>query len=133
MGLMKVYEYVKNKLDDTYKDVYYQYMIEHKPCVGIYLYESSNDRIGLGGEDVYNCVKVHIQVNCRKGVSGMEEGLFYLYRAVDRIENELSSVEGIEVISASRIGPRAIPIGRNEGDLLVCRSVIDLKYILNNN
>ena len=52
---------------------------------------------------------------------------------VDRIENEDSNIEGIEFISAQHIGPRALVIGKNNYNILVCRSLIDLKYTFKTN
>ena len=51
----------------------------------------------------------------------------------ERIENENSDVDGIEFVSAMHLGPRAIAIGKNNYNILICRSVIDLKYTFETN
>ena len=128
--LMLVYDAVKEKLGTEYENVFFQTMREDKQGdVGIYLYESSNDVEDLGGYDVYNCIKVQVQVNSEQSEEGLQTALNYLTSFVERIENEASNVDGIEFISAQHIGPRAIPIGKNDFNIIVCKSTIDLKYI----
>lgn len=128
--LMLVYNTVKEKLGTEYENVFFQTMREDKPGdVGIYLYESSNDVEDLSGDDIYNCIKVQVQVNSEQSEEGLQTALNYLTSFVERIENKASNVDGIEFISAQHIGPRAIPIGKNDFNIIVCKSTIDLKYI----
>ena len=63
-----------------------------------------------------------------EGEAGMRKALKYLSRFTDRIENEDSDIEGISFISAMHTS-RAKPIGKNDFGILICRCVIDLKYI----
>ena len=132
--LMLVYKAVKEKLGTEYKNVFFQTMREDKPGdVGIYLYESANDEEDLAGNEVYNCIKVHVQVNSEQSTEGMAKALRYLTKFTERIENENSDVDGIEFISVQHLGPRAIAIGKNNYNILICRSVIDLKYTFETN
>lgn len=127
---MLLYEAVREKLGSSYENVFYQTMREEVPGdVGIYLYESANDRVDIEGDDVYNCIKVHVQVNCEKSLEGMHKALNYLSLFVDRIEHENCAISGVEFIEACHQGPRALAIGKNQFGILICRSVIDLKYI----
>ena len=131
---MLIYEAMEKKLGDEYENVFYQTMREDKPGdVGIYLYESSNDEEDLAGNEVYNCIKVHVQVNSEQSTEGMTKALRYLTKFTERIENENSDVDGLEFISAMHLGPRAIAIGKNNHNILICRSVIDLKYTFETN
>lgn len=126
---MLIYDAVKEKLGNEYSDVFYQTMKEDQPNqVGIYLYESSNDVEDLLGDEVYNCIKIQVQVNTEQSEDGMRKAMKYLSSFVERIENETSDIEGIEFISAKHLGPRALIIGKNNFNILVCRSLIDLKY-----
>lgn len=126
---MLIYEAVEKKLGNDYENVFYQTMREDQPGdVGIYLYESANDEEDLGGNEVYNCIKVHVQVNSEQSTEGMAKALRYLTKFTERIENENSDVDGVEFMSAMHLGPRAIAIGKNNHNILICRSVIDLKY-----
>ena len=128
--LMLVYDAVKEKLGTEYENVFFQTMREDKQGdVGIYLYESSNDVEDLSGDDIYNCIKIQVQVNSEQSEKGLKTALNYLTSFVKRIENEASNVDGIGFISAQHIGPRAIPIGKNDFNIIVCKSTIDLKYI----
>ena len=128
--LMLVYDAVKEKLGTEYENVFFQTMREDKQGdVGIYLYESSNDIEDLSGDDIYNCIKIQVQVNSEQSEEGLQTALNYLTSFVERIENEASNVDDIEFISAQHIGPRAIPIGKNDFNIIVCKSTIDLKYI----
>ena len=128
--LMLVYDAVKEKLGTEYENVFFQTMREDKQGdVGIYLYESSNDVKDLSGDDIYNCIKVQVQVNSEQSEEGLQTALNYLTSFVERIENEASNVNGIGFISAQHLGPRAIPIGKNDFNIIVCKSTIDLKYI----
>ena len=128
--LMLVYDAVKEKLGTEYENVFFQTMREDKQGdVGIYLYESSNDVEDLSGDDIYNCIKIQVQVNSEQSKEGLQTALNYLTSFVERIENEASNVDGIEFISVQHIGPRAIPIGKNDFNIIVCKSTIDLKYI----
>lgn len=132
--MMSVYEAVEKKLGTDYENIFYQTMREDQPGdVGIYLYESANDLEDLQGQEVFNCIKVHIQVNSEQSTEGMAKALRYLTEFTERIENETSDVEGIEFISATHLGPRAIAIGKNNYNILICRSVIDLKYTFETN
>ena len=132
--LMLVYKAVKEKLGTEYKNVFFQTMREDKPGdVGIYLYESANDLEDLQGQEVYNCIKVHVQVNSEQSTEGMAKALRYLTKFTERIENETSDVDGVEFISAMHLGPRAIPIGKNNFNILVCKSTVDLKYTFETN
>ena len=127
--IMKIYEAVENKLGDEYENVFYQTMREDQPGdVGIYLYESANDVEDMAGEEVFNCIKVHVQVNSEQSTEGMAKALRYLTKFTERIENENSDVDGVEFISAMHLGPRAIPIGKNDFNILVCKSTVNLKY-----
>ena len=92
------------------------------------MYESANDEEDLSGNEVYNCIKVHVQVNSEQSTEGMTKALRYLTKFTERIENENSDVDGVEFVSAMHLGPRAIAIGKNNHNILICRSVIDLKY-----
>ena len=128
--LMLVYNAVKEKLGTEYENVFFQTMREDKQGdVGIYLYESSNDVEDLSGDDIYNCIKIQVQVNSEQSEEGLQTALNYLTSFVERIENDASNVDGIEFISAQHIGPRAIPIGKNDFNITVCKSTVDLKYI----
>ena len=128
--LMLVYDAVKEKLGTEYENVFFQTMREDKQGdVGIYLYESSNDVEDLSGDDIYNCIKIQVQVNSEQSEKGLKTALNYLTSFVEKIENEASNVDGIEFISAQHIGPRAIPIGKNDFNITVCKSTVDLKYI----
>ena len=128
--LMLVYNAVKEKLGTEYENVFFQTMREDKQGdVGIYLYESSNDVEDLSGDDIYNCIKIQVQVNSEQSEEGLQTALNYLTSFVERIENEASNVNGIEFISTQHIGPRAIPIGKNDFNITVCKSTVDLKYI----
>ena len=128
--LMLVYNAVKEKLGTEYENVFFQTMREDKQGdVGIYLYESSNDVEDLSGDDIYNCIKIQVQVNSEQSEEGLKTALNYLTSFVERIENEASNVNGIEFISVQHIGPRAIPIGKNDFNITVCKSTVDLKYI----
>ena len=132
--LMLVYDAVKEKLGTEYENVFFQTMREDKQGdVGIYLYESANDVEDMAGEEVFNCIKVHVQVNSEQSTEGMAKALRYLTKFTERIENENSDVDGVEFISAQHLGPRAIAIGKNNYNILICRSVIDLKYTFETN
>lgn len=132
--IMLIYKAVEKKLGNEYENVFYQTMREDQVGdVGIYLYESANDLEDLSGNEVYNCVKVHIQVNAEQTEDGMAKALKYLSDFVEKIENEISDENGVEFISAQHIGPRALPIGKNNYNILVCRATIDLKYTFETN
>jgi hypothetical protein len=132
---MLLYKAVEEKLKGNgYENIFYQTMREDKVGdVGIYLYESANDLEDMCGEEVYNCVKVHVQVNAGQNVEEMEKALNFLSSFVERIENEISDIDGIEFISVNHVGPRALPIGKNNYNILICRSLIDLKYTFDTN
>ena len=131
---MKIYEAVEKKLGNDFENVFYQTMREDQPGdVGIYLYESADDLEDLQGQEVYNCIKVHVQVNSEQSTEGMTKALRYLTKFTERIENETSDVDGVEFISVQHLGPRAIAIGKNNNNILICRSVIDLKYTFETN
>lgn len=128
---MKIYELVEEKLGTEYENIFYQSMrAEEIGDIGIFLYQSSKDLTDLAGDDVYNCIKVQVQVNAGQTAEAMGKALEYLSRFTRRIENEPSGTDGIEIISAEHLGPRALVIGRNEHNILICRSLIDLKYTL---
>lgn len=127
-----LYDAVRLKLGDKYKNVYYQMQKEDEENnVGIYLYSGQNDVRSIDGNDVYNCIKVHVQVNCERSLNGLVDGLDYLSSFVDRIENETCELANILFVDAVHIGPKAVPIGRNKYDIQVVKCDIDLKYVYN--
>lgn len=127
--MMLIYRAIEKKLGTEYENVFYQTMREDTPGdVGIYLYESSSDVEDMSGEEVFNCIKVHVQVNAEQTEQGLSRALNYLTKFVEKIENEQSDIDGIEFISAQHIGPRAVPIGKNNYNILICKSTVDLKY-----
>lgn len=128
--MMLIYEAVKAKLGPEYTNIFFQTMREDVPGdVGIYLYESSDDVESLDGNPVYNCIKVHVQVNCEQSADGMKKALNYLTNFVFKMEHERSDVAGISFVAAKHKGPRAVPIGKNSYNILICKSTVDLKYI----
>lgn len=128
-----LYPMVKLKLSDEYSNVSFQSQKDDTPgSVGVYLYESSNDKKSINGEVVYNSIKVQVQVICDRSYESLANAMDYLTEFVDRIESEKSDIPKISIISAEHIGPKAIPIGRNRYDLQVVKSTIDLKYSFNN-
>ena len=130
--MLKVYEAVRAKLNaETYSNIFYQTMRENEEGdVGIYLYDSSNESKGIDGTIFYDSVKVQVQVNAYKSVSGMETALNYLDEFTRRMETEDSDIEGISFISAEHQGARALVIGKNEYGIQIVRCILDLKYIL---
>lgn len=126
-----MYGTVESKLpkNPAYK-VYYQTMHSDRTGeVGIYLYESKNDEEDLSGEQVYRNVKAHVQVNCLEGTNGLIEGLRYLEEFVENIENSAYGINGLQLVSVTHTGPRALPIGKSDKGINICRSVVDIKYI----
>lgn len=120
---------VDNYIVNPNYNIFYQTMHEDvEGEIGIYLYESANDVHDLSGEEVYNNIKVQVQVNCYKSETGLKEGLKILSSFVELVENELSDIEGIEIMSCEHIGPRACPIGKNSYNIQIVKSILDLKY-----
>ena len=129
LDLMLVYDAVETKLGSDYANVFHQSAREDEVGdVGIYLYESANDVEDMAGNEVYNCIKVQVQVNAENNKASIRKAIKYLTRFTKRIENETSYIPGINFVSAQHIGPRAYPLGKNEYNIFICRSVIDLKY-----
>lgn len=129
-SLMWIYEAVKAKLPSGYENVFYQYMREDQVGdVGIYLYEGQNDQYTVDGSEVFNCVKVHVQVNADKSVEGLAKALDYLTLFVNKMESEQCDLSNITFVSVNHLGPKAVPIGRNKFDIQVVKCDIDLKYI----
>lgn len=99
--------------------------------VGIYLYTSSNDVVDIDGEDVYNCVKVQVQINAPSGEAGLKQALDYLTSFVNKIEKLDTDSDTISLVYAFHQGPKALPIGKNQFGLLVVRQVVDLRFVYN--
>lgn len=129
-NMMNIYDLVKSKLGDVYANVFYQTMRADKHGdVGIYLYQGQDDLEDMCGNAVYNCIKIHVQINSEKGNDGLSKALQYLSDFTYRIEKEQSDMDNIQIISAKHLGPRAVPIGKNEFGILICKCDIDLKYV----
>lgn len=132
-----IYDLVEEKLPlNVYDTITWQTMRDDTVGVaGIFLYESSNDEEDLSGAQIYNCIKVQIQVNSEQSEDGLKKALNYLSDFVENIENDTSNTlsDKIEIISARHLGPRALVIGKNDNDILVCRTTVDLKYIFTEN
>lgn len=129
-SLMWIYEAVRIKLGSLYTNIQYQNMQENvEGSVGIYLYESANALMDIEGDTVYDCIKIHIQVNAEKSVQGLQKALKYLEDFTFRMENQQSNISNLTFIEAVHLGPRAVAIGRNQYDILVCKCDVDLKYI----
>lgn len=98
--------------------------------VGVYLYTQQNDMVDIAGDDVYNCIKVQVQINSPPGEDGLKQTLEYLTSFVDKIESFDFDQDDISVIQVFHQGPKALPIGKNQFGLLIVRQIIDLKYNL---
>lgn len=96
--------------------------------VGVYLYTSQNDVVDMIGDDVYNCVKVQVQINAPAGEDGLKQALDYLTSFVNKIESLSFDSNDINIIQAFHQGPKALPIGKNQFGLLVVRQIVDLKF-----
>lgn len=128
-----LYKAIEDKLPPSDYNVFYRYMREDKPgdC-GIYLYDSANDRETIDGETVFNNVKVQVQVNYGKTIQEAFKAIDWLSQFVDNIENEPSTISGVEFIGVMHQGQKAADIGQNQYGYGLVRSVIDLKYIFTN-
>lgn len=80
------------------------------------------------GDDVYNCVKVQVQINAPAGEDGLKQALDYLTSFVNKIESLSFDSNDINIIQAFHQGPKALPIGKNQFGLLVVRQIVDLKF-----
>lgn len=130
---MYLYEAIRLKLGTRYPNIMYQMVRDDvEGDVGIFFYESSNDLRDIPGNDVYDCIKVHVQVNCPRTVEGLWDALAYISEFVERIENEQSNLAQITFIEAVHLGPRAVAVGRNKYDIQIVKCDIDLKYVFNN-
>lgn len=128
--MQRLYKAIEEKLGDKYP-ILYQNMSNDTPnTVGIFLYESSNDLETLDGSLMYESIKVHIQVNAENTEKGIFDALDYLRQFVKRIENERSAIVGVSLVACSHVGPKAIVIGKNEFNVTVCVSNVDVKYRL---
>ena len=78
----------------------------------------------------YESIKVHVQVNCAASEIGIQEALDYLRAFVDKMEDEYVDTDLIEFVDCKHVGPKAIPIGKNGYNIPMCRSVVDIKYLL---
>ena len=131
--MIRLYDAIKEKLGDSIESskISYQTIDEMAPgTVGIYLYTSSNDVEDLGGETVYESIKAHIEINAEDTPDGIKDALKYLRDAVDKIEKEQSTIDGVSFVMCRHVGPKALPIGKNSYDILKCVCNIDIKYIL---
>lgn len=128
--MKELYEAIELVLGSKYP-ISWQYMDEQSTEVaGIYLYESSNDKRYSDGEYEYESVKVHVQVNCAASEDGIQDALVYLRSFVDKIEDEYVDTEAVEFVDCKHVGPKAIHIGNNGYKIPMCRSVVDIKYLL---
>lgn len=133
MSIVMLFPAIEEKLPPTNKyNIFYKNMREDIPndC-GIYLYESSNDLEDISGTDIYDCIKVQVQVLVEGNFQAICEGLDWLTKFVERIESEPSTISGVEFISVMHQGPKALDVGQNDYGFELCRSVLDIKYTLN--
>lgn len=128
--MKQIYEAIEAVLGTKYP-VGWQYMDEQSTeVVGIYVYESSNDSRYADGEYEYESIKVHVQINCASSEVGIQEALDYLRAFVDKMEDTYVDTTDIEFVDCKHVGPKAIPIGKNGYNIPMCRSVVDIKYLL---
>ena len=129
-NIKPVYELIERVLGDKYT-VGWQYMAEDKECTaGIYLYESSSDLRYMGGDYGHESIKAHVQVQARGSETGLFEALEYLRDFVDKIESGYHSNDGVSFEDCQHVGPKAIVVGTNTYGIKICRTVIDIKYLL---
>lgn len=87
-SLYDIYDFVKTLLGDEFPNVFFQTMREDtEGDVGVYLYTSQNDVVDIIGDDVYNCIKVQVQMNAPTGEDGLKKALDYLTSFVNKIES----------------------------------------------
>lgn len=130
VSLMWLYEAVRIKLGSEYDNVTYQTMKEDvEGAVGIYLYESANERQAIDGNIIYDCIKIQVQVNSEKNIQGLQRAMNYLDMFTRKMENEPCNLNNLTFIEVNHLGPRAVVIGKNQFGISVVKCTLDLKYI----
>lgn len=54
--------------------------------------------VDIAGDDVYNCIKVQVQINCPPGEDGLKQTLEYLTSFVDKMESFDFDSDDVSVI-----------------------------------
>lgn len=129
--MTRLYEFVEKCLPEGVYEVTYEDMNEEtEGAVGIYLLGSKADIRDLEGGTSMRSVKADLRIQARQGLAGIQEVSSYLEAFIDNIENAVSDIDGLDIISAYYIGNKYNKIKKNGFNIPIWKCEINIDYIL---
>ena len=129
--MRRLYERVKNVIEsvtDKWTVTFQRYAEDETEQAGIMLFSSRNDCIDLSGETEYECMKLEIHVTCENNADDIFENMDLLKQVVNKFEELVSTVDGLDIEWAKHLGSKVKPSYINGYNLQVVKCVIDFNY-----
>lgn len=129
----ELFLFIESQLGTTYVTSFQDMDDSASGALGIFMYQGEADIQDLSGEYVYECMKVHLQLNCEQNEDAIFSGSKYLRDTVEAFESfSFNGLQppNIDIVDAQHIGPKVVPIGKNKNGLHVLRTVLQIKYCL---
>ena len=131
--MKRLYSHIKNVIEsvtDKWDVTYQRYAEDKTEQAGILLFSSRNDKECISGETEYECMKVEIHVTCENNADDIFENMDLLKEVVNKFEELISTVDGLEIEWAKHLGTKVRPSYINGYNLQVVKCVIDFNYNL---
>ena len=131
--MKRLYSHIKNVIEsvtDKWDVTYQRYAEDKTEQAGILLFSSRNDKECISGETEYECMKVEIHVTCENNADDIFENMDLLKEVVNKFEELISTVDGLEIEWAKHLGSKVRPSYINGYNLQVVKCVIDINYNL---
>ena len=128
--IMNTMRQVSHKFDNSMTAQRYD---ESKPdqC-GIVLFSSRNDEECISGELEWECMKLEVYITCSDDATDIFDNIDILAKFVDKFEDCLTDVDGLNMIWAKHLGAKVRPTYTNGYGLQVVKTVIDFNYLYDN-
>lgn len=131
--MKRLYIHIKNIIEsvtDKWTITFQRYAEDKPEQAGILLFSSRNDMQCISGELEYECMKLEIHIVCKNEADDIFENMDLLKKVVDKFEELISTVDGLEIEWAKHLGSKVRPSYINGYNLQVCKCVIDFNYNL---
>lgn len=131
--MKRLYSHIKNVIEsvtDKWDVTFQRYAEDTTEQAGILLFSSRNDKECISGETEYECMKVEIHVTCENNADDIFENMDLLKEVVNKFEELISTVDGLEIEWAKHLGSKVRPSYINGYNLQVVKCVIDINYNL---
>lgn len=135
--MKRIYEHIINVMSDITnkfdnKISAQRYKEDEPNNVGVILLGSRDDLESMSGELEYEALKLELHITCENNETDIFENMSLIRNFVDKFEECICKVDGLDILWAQHLGAKARPTYINGYGLQVCKCIIDFNYIFIN-